>query len=69
MVLKGTTIGNGLLKVPNMPKLENVFLVDGLKANLINVSQLCDHNLFFKFTKNKCSVVDRSNTCVMEGER
>ena len=27
---KGTVIGNGLLKVPGMPKLENVLFVNGL---------------------------------------
>ena len=52
-----------------MSKLENVLLVDWLKANLISISQLCDHNLFVKFCKNKCSVVDNSKTCVMKGER
>ena len=39
-----------------MPKLENVLLVNGLKVNLINTSKLYDHILFFKFTKEKCSV-------------
>ena len=66
---KGTMIGSGLLKVLGMPKLENVLLVDGLKTNLINISQLYDHNLSVKFTKNKFSVVYSFNTCVMEGKR
>ena len=66
---KGTMIDNGLLKVLGMPKLENILLVGGLKANLISINQLYDHNLFVKFTNNKCSMVDNSNTCVMEGER
>ena len=39
------------------------------KVNLISISQLCDHNLFIKFTKNKCSVLDSTNSCVMEGGR
>ena len=43
---KGTVISSGLLKVPSMPKLENVILGNGLKVNLININQLCDHNLF-----------------------
>ena len=38
---KGTMIVNGLLKVPSMPKLENV-LVNRLKVNLISISQPCD---------------------------
>ena len=66
---KGTVIGNGLLKVPCMPKLENVLLVNGLKVNLISIIQPCDQNLFVKFTKNKCSVVDSSITCVIESEK
>ena len=66
---KGTVIVSGLLKVPGMPKLENVFLVNGLKVNLINISQLCDQNLFVQFTKDKCSIIDITNTCVMEGKR
>ena len=35
---KGTVIGSGLLKVPSMPKLENVLLMNRLKVNLINIS-------------------------------
>ena len=60
---KGTVIGSGLLKVLSMPKLENVLLVNGLKVNLISISQLCDHNFFVQFTKDKCSVIDSTNTC------
>ena len=37
---KGTVIGSGLLKVLDMPKLENVLLVYGLKVNVISISQL-----------------------------
>ena len=67
--VKGVVLGSGILKVSCMPKLENVLLVERLKANLISISQLCYHNLFVKFIKNKCLVVDNSNTCVVEGER
>ena len=66
---KGTVIGSDLLKVPGMPKLENVLLVNGLKVNLISISQLCDHNFFVQFTKDKCSVIDSTNTCVMKGKK
>ena len=66
---KGIMMSSGLLKVLGMPKLENVLIVDTLKTNIINISQLCDHNLFVKFTKNKFSMVYNFNKCVMEGER
>ena len=50
---KDVVLGSGLLKVPGMPKLENVLFMDGLEANLISISQLCHHNLFSKCTKNQ----------------
>ena len=43
---KGTILGSGFLKNSGMPKLENILFMNGLKVNLINISQLCDHNLF-----------------------
>ena len=67
--VKGIVIGSGLLKVPGMLELENVLLVDGLKVNLLSISQLCDQDFFFKFTTNKCSVLDNTNSCIMEGRR
>ena len=60
---KGTVIGGGLLKVPSMPKLENLLLLNGLKINLISTSQLCDLNLFVTFTKDKYLVFNSINTC------
>ncbi|KAG9458411.1 hypothetical protein H6P81_002919 [Aristolochia fimbriata] len=39
---KGFVIGKGDLNVKGLPKLKNVLLVDGMKANLISISQLCD---------------------------
>ena len=51
-------LGRGLLDVPGLPKLEDVLLVEGLKANLISISQFCDQDLFVKFTKGTCTVMD-----------
>ncbi|CAM8932100.1 unnamed protein product [Rhodiola kirilowii] len=39
---KGQVIGCGTLKVPDLPELEDILLVDGLKVNLISISRLCD---------------------------
>ena len=52
-----------------MPKLDNVLLVDGLKVNLISISQLCDDNLIIQFTKGSCLVTNNSNLCVIKGKR
>ena len=35
---KGTILGSDSLKVPGLPKLDNVLLVDGLEVKLINIS-------------------------------
>ena len=66
---KGTVLRSGSLKVPSMPKLENVLLVDGLKVNLISINQLCGDNLFVQFTKGSCLVTNYSNLCVIKGKR
>ena len=66
---KGTVLGSDSLKVPSMPKLENVLLVDGLKVNLISISQLCDDNLFDQFTKESYLVINNSKLCVLKEKR
>ena len=47
------------LNVLGLLKLRNVLFVNGLKANLINISQLCDQDLLVRFTKDKCIVLDQ----------
>ncbi|KAG9454485.1 hypothetical protein H6P81_007389 [Aristolochia fimbriata] len=66
---KGSVVGKGDLNVQGLPKLKNVLLVDGLKANLISISQLCDQNMYVKFTKDGCKVMDEENIFVLEGTR
>jgi len=42
---KGKILGMESLINTKLPKLENVFLVEGLYTNLISVSQLCDQGM------------------------
>ena len=44
-------------------------LVEGLKENLISISQLCDQDLFINFTKEECREFDKSENRVMTGSR
>ncbi|KAG9450294.1 hypothetical protein H6P81_010259 [Aristolochia fimbriata] len=67
--VKGTITGKGTLNVDGLPRLLNVLLVQGLKANLISISQLCDENLLVHFTSEKCLVADHKINLVMEGVR
>ena len=50
---EGSVLRSGSLNVPSLAELRDVLLVDGVKANLINIGQLCDQNLLVKFTKDK----------------
>ena len=42
---KGTIIGIGNIQIGASPIIENIVLVDGLKHNLLSISQLCDRDL------------------------
>ncbi|XP_073120785.1 uncharacterized protein [Henckelia pumila] len=66
---KGRIVGKGTLNVEGFPKLHNVLHVQGLNANLISISQLCDDDLHVKFDKNTCEVFDNANRCVITGTR
>ncbi|KAA0035442.1 putative mitochondrial protein [Cucumis melo var. makuwa] len=46
--VKGNVIGKGNIGLPNTLKLNNVRLVEGLSANLISISQLCDEGYSIK---------------------
>ena len=67
---KGKIIGIGNVKFGTSPLIENVVLVDGLKHNLLSVSQLCDKGFDVVFDNIACRVIDRqSNTCIFSGFR
>ena len=43
--------------------------VEGLKANLISISQLCDAQHQVQFSKTECFIFDKNGTCLMKGAR
>ena len=59
----------GITSRPDVPKLSNVYFVEGLKANLISVSQLCDEGLEVIFNSKECRAVDARNNAVLRGIR
>ncbi|CAM8919821.1 unnamed protein product [Rhodiola kirilowii] len=65
--IEGQVLGKGTLKVPGLPSLQNVFLVKGLQANLISISQLCDGENHVHFTQDKCVVQNNQNEIVLTG--
>ncbi|XP_031116547.1 uncharacterized protein LOC116020206 [Ipomoea triloba] len=58
--------GRGTLSVLGLPHLDDVLLVQGLKANPISISQLCDQNWNVSFNKGQCQVLDKANHIVMK---
>ena len=67
---KGKIIGISNVKLGTSPLIENIVLVDGLKHNLLSVSQLCDKGFNVVFDNIACRVFDRqSNTCIFFGFR
>jgi hypothetical protein len=66
---KGQIKGIGSLIANGLPKLENVLLVEGLTANLISISQLCDQGMKVNFTKSECIVSTKDGESVMKGVR
>ncbi|XP_010412595.1 PREDICTED: uncharacterized protein LOC104698916 [Camelina sativa] len=65
----GYTQGKGTTRDTELPPLVNVYVVQGLRANLISISQLCDEGLTVMFTKIDCKAVDESGSVKLYGVR
>ena len=61
--------GKGTICVPNIPNLEEVLYVEGLKPNLLSISQICENEFNVQFSQNLCKVFDLNGACVMIGLR
>ena len=58
---KGKVIGIGSVGNPNKPIIDNVLLVNGLKHNLLSISQLFDKGYKIVFEKESCLIYDWFN--------
>ena len=61
--------GIGIVDIPRLPVFEDVWYVDGLKANLLSISQICDNGLNVLFTKYECEILDGGGNCMCIGVR
>ncbi|XP_059627590.1 uncharacterized protein LOC132270427 [Cornus florida] len=52
-------------KFEELPEIQEVLLVEGLKHNLLSVSQLCDSGKEVCFNKERCNVIDLESKQVM----
>ena len=66
---EGQIMGIGKLINNGLPRLDNVLIVRGLKANLISISQLSDQGLKVDFSKNECLVTNDKGELLMKVAR
>jgi len=64
---KGKIIGNGTIGTKSC--IEDVSLVEGLKYNLLSVSQLCDKGFEVKFTSSLCTINNLDNDTLFIANR
>jgi hypothetical protein len=62
---RGKIIGAGNVDNYSSSCIENVLLVDGLKHNLISISQLCDKDYKVIFDKNECIITYALNNQIL----
>ena len=43
--------GKGIISLPRLPNIANVFYLEGLRVNLLSISQICDQEFMVLFSK------------------
>ena len=59
--------GKGIISLPGLPDIANVLYVEGLKVNLLSISQICDQDFMVLFSKGKCLVMDEFGKKLISG--
>lgn len=55
---KGRILGSGKVGASPFTSIEDVLYVEGLRYNLLSISQLCDKGFNINFTKDECLIQD-----------
>jgi len=66
---KGRILGNRVIGNESSFNIKNVLLEEGLKYNLISISQLCDKGFKVMFEPNTCFIYDAYGSIVLIGKR
>jgi hypothetical protein len=62
-------IGKGIIDIPGLGTSQEALYVEGLKANLLSISQFCDSDLVVQFSKKECNIFDSSGKWLMGGRK
>ena len=57
------------MSLPGLPDIANVLYVEGLKVNLLSISQICDQDFMVLFSKGKCLVMYESGKKLISSVR
>ena len=66
---KSVTRCIGTVDILGLPIFDDVWYIDGLKANLLSINQICDNGLNVLFTKYECEILDGGDDCMCIGVR
>jgi hypothetical protein len=62
-------IGKWIIDIPGLEESQEALYVEGLKANLLSMSQFCDNDLVVQFSKEEYNIFDSSGKWLMGGEK
>jgi len=65
----GRILGNGVISNGPSINIKNVLLVEGLKHNLISISQLCYKGFKVMFEPNHCLIYDSCGSIILIGKK
>ena len=60
---------NGSIVILGCPKLDEVLYIEGLKENLLSISQMCNKDHKVNFHQDLCEVVNKERKVVIIGHR
>ena len=61
--------GKGIISLLGLPDIANVLYVEGLRVNLLSISQICDQDFTVLFSNGKCLVMEESGKKLISGVR
>ena len=61
---KSKIIVKGTVYIPGIYTFFDVFYMDGLKVNLLNMSRLCDTEYNVHFSLEECTIVDKKGKSI-----
>jgi hypothetical protein len=61
--------GKGIIDIPGLGASQEALYVEGLKANLLSISQFYDNDLVVQFSKKECNIFDSNGKWLIGGER